>query len=120
LTLFFRCTYNPPVRVDEDKLYRTVGERLRRIRLGLEVTQAGLAEAAGVMRTSVVNLEAGRQRPPLHVLYRLCGALGVEVNDVLPSGEEVAAEGEALVEVEGVEGPLTPRLAEFLKSVGTE
>ena len=94
-----------------------VGERLRRVRRQLEMTQLELAEAAGVLRTSVANVEAGRQRPPLHVLYRLCAAVGVEVTAILPANEEVTDSTEILVEVEGVDEPVPPRLAEFLKSV---
>lgn len=106
--------------IDAEKLYRTVGERLKRTRHQLEVTQSELAEAAGVLRTSVANLEAGRQRPPLHVLYRISTALGVEVTAILPTNEDVTESTETLVEVEGVTEPVPPRLAEFLRSMGGE
>lgn len=108
------------MKVDEDILYRRVGEHLKSIRYRLEVTQSELAEAAGVLRTSVANTEAGRQRPPIHVLYRLCIALGIEITDILPSIWEVIVENGELVEIEGVEVPVTPLLAEFLRNVGEE
>jgi transcriptional regulator with XRE-family HTH domain len=56
------------------------------------MTQVQVAEAAGILRTSVANFEAGRQKAPLHVLYALCQGLGVEVRDILPTRDELSAQ----------------------------
>lgn len=54
-----------------------------------ELTQERLAARVGLSRTSIVNVEAGRQRVPLHQLYRIAGALGMEPADLLPPAPEV-------------------------------
>jgi len=74
---------------DEEKLYRMVAQRIRDRRKALKMTQAGLATEARVLRTSVANIEAARQRPPLHVLYSLCSALKTDVHTILPSEAEL-------------------------------
>src|SRR5215218_9411231 len=99
--------------MDEVLLYKIVGERLKQRRLEAKVTQARLAEAVGVLRTSVTNIEAGRQKPPLHLLYKMCVELGVEISSVVPTVEEVTG---LPMEPFGIYGPneeLPPRLAEL-------
>lgn len=103
--------------VDETLLYGIIGERLKQRRLEANVTQAQLAEAAGVLRTSITNIEAGRQKPPLHLLYRMCMALDVEVSSVVPTNEEVAGLSAVPFDIYGDSDELPPRLAEILEGV---
>jgi transcriptional regulator with XRE-family HTH domain len=42
------------------------------------MTQAELAERVGLGRTSMTNLESGKQNPPLSILPLLARALGVD------------------------------------------
>lgn len=104
--------------IDDGLLYGIIGERLKQRRLEAKVTQEQLAKAAGVLRTSVTNIEAGRQKPPLHLLYRMCVALDVEVSSVLPSNEEVTGQIALPFGIYGENDELPPELAEILKSVG--
>jgi transcriptional regulator with XRE-family HTH domain len=55
------------------------------------MSQQSLALRLGVSRASVVNIEAGRQRPPLHVLYQIAEALGTETDALIPSRDELSA-----------------------------
>lgn len=48
------------------------------------MTQQELATAIGLTRTSIANLEAGRQRIPLHILYAIAEALGVAPTVLMP------------------------------------
>lgn len=47
------------------------------------MTQAELAERVGLGRTSVTNLERGKQNPPLSLLPKLAQALGVSPSELL-------------------------------------
>ncbi len=47
----------------EDKLYKIIGTRLAQRRNELKITQDALAESVEVERTSITNIEAGRQNP---------------------------------------------------------
>ena len=75
--------------MDPDLLYKIVGERIKTARLDAGLSQAELAEASGHLRTSITNIESGRQKPPLHVLYELCSHLGIEPVSILPLRREV-------------------------------
>jgi len=81
-------------KIDELRLYRTMGRNIRELRVTKQgangsLTQAELAKAVGLERTSITNLEKGSQKVPLHVLYAVCHVLNADVVDVLPPLSEV-------------------------------
>ena len=49
------------------------------------MNQAEIAQAIGLTRASIANIETGRQRIPLHHLYSLARALKVDVYALLPT-----------------------------------
>lgn len=67
-----------------DAFYRQVGENICRERQALGFTQQELAQEIGLTRTSVVNIETGRQHAPLHTFVKIAQALAVPVADLLP------------------------------------
>lgn len=71
----------------EEVLYRKIGQRIRNERKALGFNQIELADEVGLTRTSIVNIEAGRQRLPIHGLYAIAEALGVSVQCLLPEQE---------------------------------
>lgn len=82
--------------VNVDLLYEMVGDRVRRARHSAGVSQAKLAKKLGMSRTSVVNIEAGRQRPPLHVLWQIGEILGTEPILLVPRLDEYHENGEPM------------------------
>jgi transcriptional regulator with XRE-family HTH domain len=98
--------------MSETALYRLIGERVKARRLALEMSQSQLADAIGMLRTSISNIEAGRQKTPIHVLYKICGVLGVEATELLPNLEEI----NQLLTVPQV----PPKTAEVIKRIQTE
>ena len=72
------------VAVDTDAIRRHVAAALRQARSMHGLTQEQLAAQAGITRTAIVNLEKGRQGLSLEVLYRLCAALNLKVDELLP------------------------------------
>lgn len=66
-------------------LDRAFGALLREHRYDQRMSQEQLARAAGLSRTSVVNIEKGRQGVSLESLYKLAAALGRQPGDLLPS-----------------------------------
>lgn len=77
--------------IDESRLYDLLGQRVRNARKKANppVTQAALAKALLLKRTSVSNIEKGIQRPSLHILYRLCAFLRLEITELLPRYEDI-------------------------------
>ncbi len=87
--------------IDDKLLYEMLGARLKQLREGQaggkrgRLTQGELADLVGLERTSITNIEAGNQKLPLHVLFRLCEQLGVSPVDILPSVKEVTEQAPA-------------------------
>lgn len=51
---------------DPEPIYRLFGERLRHLRQIRNLTQDAVGKRMKLTRTSIVNIEAGRQRVMLH------------------------------------------------------
>lgn len=77
-----------------DQFYIEIGRRVRLARTAL--TQAQLARRIDLTRPSVANLEAGRQRIPIHTFLRLAHALGVSPTALLPE-LETGGHGQSLL-----------------------
>jgi transcriptional regulator with XRE-family HTH domain len=58
--------------------------------MAAELSQAQLAKKVGINRVSVVNIEKGRQRPPLDLLWQLAEALGIELLQLIPRKSDFA------------------------------
>jgi transcriptional regulator with XRE-family HTH domain len=67
-----------------DEFYVQVGQHVRTAREDRGLSQATLARRIGFTRSSVANLEAGRQRVTLHLFVLIARALGVEPDGLLP------------------------------------
>jgi transcriptional regulator with XRE-family HTH domain len=82
--------------MNEDLLYEIVGEKVRAAREHTrpKLSQTKLAETVGLSRASVVNIEAGRQRAPLHVLWQIAEVLGTELTEFLPRQAEFTVRDE--------------------------
>jgi transcriptional regulator with XRE-family HTH domain len=68
-----------------DPFYLEFGKLLRRYRNRLKLTQDDLAERVGLSRTSITNIEQGRQKVLLHQVFVLAESLGVTPDALLPS-----------------------------------
>jgi transcriptional regulator with XRE-family HTH domain len=68
-----------------DAFYTVLGERVRRARKQINMSQADLAVRLGLSRTSIANLEAGRQRPAAHQVAMIAEVLDIPVHELLPS-----------------------------------
>lgn len=64
-------------------VYRAIGARIQMIRQALDVTQEDLAKRVGYTRVSIVNIEAGRQRVPVHQLDEIAKALSTTPRNLL-------------------------------------
>src|SRR5256885_8000892 len=83
----FECMPRHPV---AQRLYHLVGTRVRERREEVGLTQAELARLVSASRTTVSNLEVGRQHVPLHQLYSVARALDVQLPALLPDPSELA------------------------------
>jgi len=67
------------------------GTRLKRLRAAAGLTQAALADRAGVPLTTLRNWEHDRREPLVTTAGKLARALGVSVDALLDNGDAAAA-----------------------------
>jgi len=67
-------------------VYEEIGKRISDLRRHRprKLSQQELADSIGISRASVVNVERGRHRVQIHVLFEIARVLGVEPRDLLP------------------------------------
>lgn len=63
--------------------HRAVGAKIEQIRKVLGITQDELAKRVGMNRTSVTNIEIGRQRLLLDTVERFAKALGTSPRNLM-------------------------------------
>jgi transcriptional regulator with XRE-family HTH domain len=79
----------PSTRSDHQLLYSQFGRILAEARNKKKMSQEVLARELGLSRTSITNIEKGRQPVQLHTLYQISQLLSVELKDLLPAPQLV-------------------------------
>jgi transcriptional regulator with XRE-family HTH domain len=96
--------------IHRDQFYVELGNRLRLKRENSGLTQAEVAEAAGISRTSLTNIEGGRQRILVDQLALICNKLNASVVEIMPAtAMKAKTSQERLADI--------PVVASFLQSV---
>ncbi len=99
--------------INKDLVYREFGIALAAERRRRHLTQAQLGAKVGLSRTSVTNIECGRQPIQVHQLYQFASILQVDASKLLPKEQ-------ALVEVSSAadaESKKASYIAEVKKAV---
>lgn len=73
-----------------------------------------MAQRVGLSRTSITNIESGRQRLLLDHLYALAGAFGIEPGQLIPVRTELADQREPKLKMKK---RLTPAQKQWAKKV---
>ncbi len=80
----------PRARYAQNKnYYVAVGRQIAQARQA-KMTQESLAQRLSLTRTSIINIEKGRQQILVHTLADIAGALGVPITTLLPPQDDVA------------------------------
>jgi len=69
---------------DQTAFYKEVGRRIRKERMERGLTQEELGAAVSLTRTSITNIERGRQKVTLQTFANIVGALGLAPTALLP------------------------------------
>ena len=113
---------------EREVLYKKLGQRIKHCREDASLTQAEISDLVGLSRSSIVNIEKGRQHAPLYVIWDLAAALETKLADIIPEVDEVLSpkviEPGLAAWVEEELGDRDPdairQLAEFIQSSRTE
>lgn len=99
------------------RLYKELGHLLHKHRRKAGLSQEALAKRVNMSRTSITNIERGRQTISLHLLYAFADALGVEPDVLLPDRKTLLGEAEPVtVDLSA----LPPDVAEFVRREAQE
>jgi transcriptional regulator with XRE-family HTH domain len=71
-------------REQQTEFYERIGAKIKDSRKLKSMNQDVLADALGISRVSLINIEAGKQRVPLHVLVDICECLNISLTDLIP------------------------------------
>jgi transcriptional regulator with XRE-family HTH domain len=90
----------------ESRLFNHLATKILEFRRAAGMSQKELSGRAQMKRSSIANIETGRQRPPLDAIYRIALALEVSVHDLIPEMDQLLADD---VKVKGAYGPFASR-----------
>jgi DNA-binding XRE family transcriptional regulator len=71
-------------------VYAEFGRTVRQARVRLGISQNSLAERVGLSRTSITNIEKGKQRLMLHTAVEMASVLSVPISELVPLAMERA------------------------------
>lgn len=83
------------------QVYSLVGQLVRQHRKRERLTQEQLGQRVGLSRTSITNLERGRQHVPLHILFGIAASLHVKVEALIPPATVIDVPPEVAKALEG-------------------
>ncbi len=72
-------------------LYQIIGKRITELRKLSNDNQQQLAGKIGLKRSTISNIEAGRQQISLHILYRIAQVYNAEIYSLIPKVTELAS-----------------------------
>jgi transcriptional regulator with XRE-family HTH domain len=75
---------------DQGWFYRELGRRLHTARKEKRISQEAIGNAAGLTRSSIANIEKGRQPVQVHALCRMAAAIGIEITELIPKIPKVS------------------------------
>ena len=67
---------------EEVKLLKLVGDRIRQIRIELNLSQETLSYDANIPRNQIGRIERGEISTSITTLYKICKALKIEIKEL--------------------------------------
>jgi transcriptional regulator with XRE-family HTH domain len=85
--------------IDDVKLYKAVGATIKQLRQKQNLNQDEFGKRIGLERTSVTNIEHGRQKVTVETLYRISESFELEsISSLLPSIKDVLQDKHTVTE----------------------
>lgn len=96
----------------QKRIYIELGKRIREARENKRLSQADLASSSFLSRTSITNIEKGRQHLPLHTLYAIANALEIKMVELLPD----LSQSDGKLTLDSINEELQTKEREWIKS----
>ena len=94
---------------ENQTFYKNLGSRIKTARKRVLLTQESLAEKVSLTRTTVTNIEKGRQQLLVHTLVDIAKVLNVSVEVLIPSQQTTSINDLINVKVD------SPEAQEFIR-----
>lgn len=88
----------------EVHVYEVIGRNIKRFRELNKFSQTDLGEKIGLTRSSIANIETGRQKVQIDTLYQIAMVLYVEIEQLLPKVNEVISNKDEDIQLEFFSG----------------
>lgn len=75
--------------MDEKRFYGLIGKKIREERVKNRYKQIELAQKVGLERTSITNIETGKQNVTVFALYKICEVFQIDIYKLLPKPKEL-------------------------------
>lgn len=79
--------------IREKRLYELIGDNIKKLRIEKGLNQTSLASKINLSRTSVVNIEQGRQHPSIYLLFQIANCLQTDIIKLLPQLSDLKTVG---------------------------
>ena len=106
--------------IDEELLYKIVRENMKSLRQGgdSKLSQKQLGDFLGLKRSTVANLESGKQKLSIYNIYAMCAHLELELSDLLPPVSEVTDDGSDQAKILSTSSnKITPRIEKAISKM---
>jgi transcriptional regulator with XRE-family HTH domain len=72
-----------------DNFYKLVGTKISNFRKEKKISQTTLATRMSISRSSIANIELGKQHTSLYVLWQIAEILKTPISEFFPSKQEI-------------------------------
>jgi len=106
---------------DQYRFYIAVGAKIREARTKANLNQDPFGKMLNLTRTSIINIEKGRQHPSLHLLWDIAQILEIEIVELFPkfevSGTAIDVEWNNIIEKELHDKESKMKISGFVKEI---
>lgn len=108
------------IKSEQSKFYLALGSSIRQARTKAKLKQETFATFLNLSRASIVNIEKGRQHPPIHLLWDIAKILNIQVSDLLPQfeiGEKVSPQWKKIIAKESTNKEIKEKILGFIEEI---
>lgn len=105
---------------EQSKFYAILGSRIREARTQAKLKQETFATFLNLSRASIVNIEKGRQHPPIHLLWDIAKVLNIQVSELFPQfevGEKVSPQWKKIIAKESTNKETKEKILSFIEEI---
>lgn len=120
IIITFAALYYQMVPSEKTNFYRVLGSKIREARVKANLKQETFASFLDLSRASIVNIEKGRQHPPIHVLWDIAKVLNIQALDLFPQldiSDKVSPQWKKIIAKESSDKKTKEKILNFIEEI---